>query len=170
MLAVMAIRWIVFDWGDTLMSEAGPLDIPMAHWPTVHAIDGAAAVLSSLAEQYQLAVATNAVVSDRVLVECALERVALRQFIAALFCYRELGVKKVESAFWDIIVARLAVRRDELVMIGDNLEQDVLAPRRAGIAAVWFNWKRAPQPSGIDVPTITRLDALPSLIANMDLA
>jgi putative hydrolase of the HAD superfamily len=166
----MAIRWVVFDWGDTLMSEAGPLDIPMAHWPAVHAIDDAAAVLSSLAERYRLAVATNAVVSDRALVERALERAALRQFIAELFCYRELGVKKAEPAFWDIVVARLAVRRDELVMIGDDLEQDVLAPRRAGIAAVWFNWKRAPHPPDIDVPTIMRLDALPPLIATMGLA
>ncbi|HUJ09876.1 MAG TPA: hypothetical protein VL171_07600 [Verrucomicrobiae bacterium] len=27
------LRFVLFDWGDTLMSEAGPVDIPMADWP-----------------------------------------------------------------------------------------------------------------------------------------
>jgi FMN phosphatase YigB (HAD superfamily) len=27
-------------------------------------------------------------------------------------------------------------------MIGDSVEQDVLGPMRAGIRAIWFNWKQ----------------------------
>jgi FMN phosphatase YigB (HAD superfamily) len=162
----MTPTWVLFDWGDTLMSEAGPADLPMGLWPEVRAIDGAFALLSTLASRHRIAVATNASVSDRAMIARALERVSLRQFVSEIFCYRELGVKKSDAAFWDAVVARLGVGHDELFMIGDDLEADVLAPRRAGIAAAWFNWKQAPAPPGLEVTSFARLDEVPALIAD----
>ena len=72
----MPLAWVLFDWGDTLMSEDGPADTPMALWPEVRVIDGAAAVLAALAPRYRIAVATNATVSDRTSIRRALARVA----------------------------------------------------------------------------------------------
>ena len=48
------LRFVIFDWGDTLMSEAGPLDVPMANWPEVRTIDGAREVLSLLSRSYRM--------------------------------------------------------------------------------------------------------------------
>ena len=55
----MTIRAIVFDWGDTLMRDFG-LPGPMALWPRVEVLPGAAAALEVLHERYRLAVASNA--------------------------------------------------------------------------------------------------------------
>src|SRR5262249_20790038 len=162
----MALRWLLFDWGDTLMlEEGGPADVPMALWPEVRAVDGAAAALEALSRRHRIGVCTNATVSDRAMIDRALERAGLAPFVSEVFCYRELGRKKAEPAFWDAVVARLDARRDELIMIGDDLAQDVLAPLASGLAAVWFNWKRAPVPPGLDVPIIERLSELPVLLA-----
>jgi FMN phosphatase YigB (HAD superfamily) len=49
-------------------------------------------------------------------------------------------------------------------MVGDDLAQDVLGPLRCGIAAIWFNWKRAPVPLDLAAPVIERLADLPGLI------
>jgi len=68
-------------------------------------------------------------------------------------------LKKADARFWDAVVARLAVPRAQMLMVGDDLDNDVLAPRRAGIASVWLNWKRAPTPAGVVVSMIERLDA-----------
>ena len=111
-----------------------------------------------------IGVATNAMVSDRPMIERALARAQLAAFLSEVFCYRDLGVKKADPAFWDAVIARAGVRREELIMVGDDLEQDVLAPRRCGIAAIWFNWKQAPGHPGPDVPIIHRLADLPALI------
>src|SRR5438067_478315 len=162
---VMPLAWVLFDWGDTLMSEDGPADMPMAMWPAVRAIDGAAAVLAVLAPRHRIAVATNATVSDGTSIRRALARVALDAFVAEIFCFRDLGLKKADARFWDAAVARLAVPRAQMLMVGDDLDNDVLAPRRAGIASVWLNWKRAPTPAGVVVSVIERLDQLPSLLA-----
>ena len=85
--------------------------------------------------------------------------------MSEIFCFRDLGVKKGDARFWDAVVGRLAVTRAQCLMVADDLENDVLAPRRAGIASVWFNPKGSPTPAGIVVPTIHRLDQLPRLVA-----
>ncbi|MEO7743381.1 MAG: hypothetical protein ABIR98_10620 [Usitatibacter sp.] len=41
MAAPAAKLWALFDWGGTLMSEEGPLDLPMALWPEVRTSSGA---------------------------------------------------------------------------------------------------------------------------------
>ncbi|MGZ5081636.1 MAG: hypothetical protein ACXWHZ_19770 [Usitatibacter sp.] len=58
-------RWALFDWGGTLMSEAGPLDLPMALWPEVKAIQGAHETLATLKATHSIGIATNASVSKR---------------------------------------------------------------------------------------------------------
>jgi HAD superfamily hydrolase (TIGR01509 family) len=162
----MTPRWLLFDWGNTLMLEDGPADLPMALWPEVHAVEGARATLADLSRRHRIAVATNAVVSDRAMIERALARASLAPYIAEVFCYRDLGARKSEPAFWQAVVARLGVAPDQLVMIGDDVEQDVRAPRDSGIAAIWFNRTRAPVPADLGAPVVERLDQLPALIAS----
>jgi FMN phosphatase YigB (HAD superfamily) len=163
----MPLRWVLFDWGETLMVEDGPADVPMALWPEVRATDGAVETLTDLSRRYRLGVATNASVSGLDMIERALARVSLAPFVSAIFCYRALGVRKSEPAFWDAVVARLGVERDEILMVGDDLVQDVRGPRASGIDAVWLDRGRGPRPAGLDVPTIERLDELPALIGRI---
>lgn len=132
-------RWVLFDWGGTLMSEEGPLDIPMALWPEVRAVDGAAETLARLARGHRIGVATNASVSPRNLIEVALGRVGLRDLVTEVFCYADIGARKEEDEFWRAVLERIGADPEDVVMIGDSPEQDVLAPRRFGIASIWFN-------------------------------
>jgi FMN phosphatase YigB (HAD superfamily) len=162
----MPLAWVLFDWGGTLMSEDGPLDAPMELWPEVRAIDGAAEVLEILARRYRIAVATNAVNSGCAAIRKALGRVALDAHVSEIFCFRELGFRKNDARFWDAVVARLSVPRAQLLMVGDDLDNDVLAPRRAGIPSVWLDPTRAPTSAGMTLPKIARLDELPQLIAS----
>jgi FMN phosphatase YigB (HAD superfamily) len=162
----MPLAWVLFDWGGTLMSEDGPLDTPMELWPEVRAVDGAAEVLEALARRHRIAVATNAAASGGSAIRKALGRVGLDGHVSEIFCFRELGFRKSDARFWDAVVARLGVPREQLLMVGDDLDNDVLAPRRAGIASVWFDSTGAATPAGMRGPTIARLDELPQLIAS----
>jgi FMN phosphatase YigB (HAD superfamily) len=151
------VRAICFDWGGTLMSEAGPDDRPMALWPTVQRIDGAVETLAALHGRYPLCIATNASVSRRDMIEKALDRAGLLRYIADVFCFTELAVRKESPDFWRVVTEALKVAPGELAMIGDSLEPDVLAPRRFGVQAVWFNdADRQPSPA-VAVPTVSRL-------------
>lgn len=152
-------RWALFDWGGTLMSEAGPLDLPMALWPEVTAIPGAHETLATLKATHSIGIATNASVSKRNMIEIALGRVGLREYVSEVFCYSDIGARKDSDEFWRAVLDRLGVEAASVAMIGDSIEQDVVAPRHFGIFSIWFNegGRHAPDPRG--VPMITSLPA-----------
>jgi FMN phosphatase YigB (HAD superfamily) len=160
-------RWVLFDWGGTLMSEEGPLDIPMALWPEVRAIDGAHEALATLAARYRLGVATNASVSTREMIEVALGRVGLRDWIHDVFCYSDIGSRKDEDGFWRVVLDRTGADPAAVVMVGDSLDQDVLAPRQFGIASIWFNAEGAQHGDPRGSPVITRLADAPAAVAKL---
>lgn len=157
-------RSVLFDWGGTLMSEEGPLDIPMALWPEVRAIEGAREALQSLAKDYRIGVATNATVSLRPMIERALSRVGLMQHVTDIFCFTELGVRKDTPEFWSHVLATLRMDVSEVAMVGDTLEQDVIAPTRFGIYSIWFDegGRRSGVPCGF--PTVTSLAGIAPLL------
>ena len=158
------IRFVLFDWGDTLMSEDGPVDIAMADWERVRVIDGAREVVSALAERYTLAIVTNATVSKRPDIMRALGRVGLAEFFSEIFCYCEMGRKKDDPEFWRVVLARLGAAPDEVVVVGDSLEQDVMAPMKCGIEAIWFGWKRRTGAVAWDCRVIEKLSDLAALL------
>jgi HAD superfamily hydrolase (TIGR01662 family) len=163
--AATPTRWVLFDWGGTLMSEEGPLDLPMALWPEVAAIEGAHETLATLSRRYRIGVATNASVSRRNMIEIALGRVGLRDYVSEIFCYTEIGARKDSDEFWRAALERLGVEAEDVAMVGDSLDQDVLAPRRFGIHAIWLNPPAHPAPPG--VPAVARLtDAIALLDAH----
>ena len=155
-------RWALFDWGGTLMSEQGPLDIPMALWPEVTAIEGAHETLATLSRRYGVAVATNASVSSRDMIELALGRVGLRDYVSEVFCYTEIGARKSSEEFWRAALERLGADPEHVSMVGDSLEEDVLAPRMFGIYAVWFT------PGGERPRSVPAVSKLTDAIALID--
>jgi FMN phosphatase YigB (HAD superfamily) len=144
------------------MSEDGPEDVPMALWPEVRAIPEARETLAELSPQFRLAVATNATVSGRHMIERALARVSMLQYISEIFSFKEIEYRKDSAQFWNAVMSALVTTPRELAMVGDSLEHDVIAPRRLGIFSVWFNQdnRQFLDPQGL--PTIHRLrDVVP---------
>lgn len=152
------IKAACFDWGGTLMSEQGPDDVPMARWPRVEVVDGARPCLAALHGRVPLYIATNASVSRRAMVERALGRVELLPFFDAVFCFTDIGYRKDQLGFWNAVSRQLDLPLARIAMVGDSLEQDVIAPRRFGVQAVWFNDGGRRPPADPPVPTVTRLE------------
>jgi putative hydrolase of the HAD superfamily len=151
------LRWVLFDWGGTLMSEDGPLDLPMALWPEVRAIDGARETLERVAQMARIGVATNASVSTRGHIETALARAGLRELVSEIFCFTEMGVRKSDPAFWRRVLERLAVEPSSVAMVGDSLAEDVIPPRRAGIFSIWFDPTGRQRAEPLEHPVVHRL-------------
>lgn len=158
MSVIQAPAAVCFDWGGTLMSEDGPANLPMADWPVVSAMPGAIECVALLHGLLPLCVATNATASDRAQIERALARVGLERYFAHIFCSAELGCGKDQPEFWRQVAKRLNLPLRRVVMMGDSLWKDVLAPARFGVQTVWFN-AEGRQPS---------LSAHPNRVARLD--
>ena len=160
------IRAVCFDWGGTLMPDDGPDDLPMSLWPRVAVVPGARECLAALRGRVPVCVATNAAQSSRSMVEDALDRVDLLPFVSQVFCFTEIGFKKSRPEFWIAVQQQLDVPLSQVVMVGDSLDGDVLAPRRFGLQAVWFNEQgRQPAPARA-VPTVTGLEEVAKLVSS----
>lgn len=162
------IEVVAFDWGGTLMKEEPGRSGPMAHWPAVAAVDGAAETLSALADAYRLVVATNADASTADLVLAALARVDLARHIAAVFSSADLGWQKPQRRFYDTVVAALRCRPEAVLMVGDSYTNDIRGAHGAGLRTAWFNPQGQPAPPSpqhdIELRCLTDLpDALAAL-------
>jgi membrane-associated phospholipid phosphatase/phosphoglycolate phosphatase-like HAD superfamily hydrolase len=153
--AAASVRVVLFDWGNTLMVDDGQPG-SMAEWPRVAAVPGAAEALAALHGRYRLCVATNADDSGADEVMAALGRVGLARFIDRVFSSRDIGARKPDPAFYAAVLEALRadaatkgeppLRADQVVMIGDNFENDVVGAWAAGLEAIWFNPDHTPLP------------------------
>ncbi len=162
-----APRFILFDWGDTLMKDDPTMNLPMARWPRVEAVEGAVDCLKKLKglrPPLVLALATGAEVSTEVEIRQALARVELDELIDRVFCFKNCGLRKPTLEFYEHVLKELGARPQEAVMVGDSYEKDVLAANRAGLRAVWFNPRTGEERVDAMVRTIHRLGELPGLI------
>lgn len=158
----MKYKYILFDWGDTLMKDF-PSDRPMVEWDYVEAVAGAGEVLNRLGPQAALILATSAAVSDESQIRGALKRVDLDAHIQKIYCFKNTGLKK-SPGFYRHILHDLDASPAEAVMVGDSFENDVLAASQAGIYAVWFNPQADEKREGPRYTTIYSLTELPSLL------
>ena len=82
----------------------------------------------------------------------------LREFIPHLFISQELGARKPDPLFFDLVCRKLDLSdRTRAVIVGDNLDSDILGGNRAGIDTIWYNPHGAPL-SGTARPTYTAED------------
>lgn len=158
----MKYKYILFDWGDTLMKDF-PNQRPMLEWEHVEAVAGAGEVLNRLGPQAALIVATSAAVSDESQIRAALARVGLEAHIRKIYCFKNTGLKK-SAEFYRHILHDLDAAPGEAVMVGDSFAHDVLAANQAGMYAVWFNPLTGEQRTDALHTTIHSLPELPALL------
>ncbi len=131
----------LFDWGNTIMKDFPDQSGPMWTWDRVEIMPGADVMLrtvSSLADCY---IATNAKDSDKEDILRALKRVDLDVYFRDIFCYRELKVAKPAKAYFDRILIRIKAKKQEMIMIGDNLKTDVEGVIENEIDAILYDYE-----------------------------
>lgn len=134
-----ARRWLLCDWGGTVMEDSPAYLGPMVTWPVVTAVPQAVETIHALRADWRFALATNAGDSSPAQIEAALARVGLGGIFEHVFTPLTTGTYKPDRAFFQHALAALSIGPGNAVMVGDDLTNDVLGPRRAGIPAVWLS-------------------------------
>ena len=122
---------------------------PMFNWAKVEAVEGAEILLKKLCKTATCSIATNSKDSSEADIRKALARVNLDCYITNIFCYANIGFEKPSKAFFNKIYMSFNVKKDEIVLIGDDLEKDVRGALDFGFQTIWLNTKRQNVPKGI---------------------
>jgi len=117
-------------------------------------VHGARELLAALHGKVTIGIVTNNTLAEQT------EKLAtfdLAPFVGALVTSEEVGVAKPDRRIFAAALERVGCAADEAVMVGDSWAHDVQGARAAGIAAIWFNRARAPQPDGAAAPQLASL-------------
>ncbi|MEV7803129.1 HAD family hydrolase [Microbispora sp. NPDC088329] len=130
-----------------------------AAFPDVHETLEALALLDDAPVP---AVLTNGTAAQQ---EAKLRRIGLLDRVEVVLTPEALGAFKPDPECYRRAAATLGLSPCEVLMVGDNLLLDAVAPTRAGMHGVWLDRYRAePAPSSPAVPRITTLRDLPDAL------
>lgn len=96
--------------------------------------------LQKLQEKYILILVSN---TDSFSVEKVLDKYALRQSFAHTFLSHHVGLLKNEPAFLQKVLEALQLSAEDCLLIGDSIESDMEAAKKAGIRSVLIDRKNA---------------------------
>lgn len=159
---------ILFDWGDTVMSDDPAMTAPMIEWETIEVIDGIADVLDYIrASRRRIILATSADVSDEEQIRGALARGGLDGYFQHIYCFKNTHLQKGE-AFYRHILKDSNIPASDALMVGDHFSKDVQTPNSLGIFAVWFNPKSGESRNGDLHVTVHSMDELKGFFKAID--
>ncbi len=103
-------------------------------------VDGATEILQYLSEKYPVYLASNA---SRLQQETRLKSSGLYDYVSGLFTSEEIGFQKPNKEFFYGCMSEIyPVLPHETVMIGDNVDADIIGAKNFGLKTIWFNYHK----------------------------
>ncbi|MFW5792818.1 MAG: HAD family hydrolase [Bacteroidota bacterium] len=133
------MKYLLFDWGDTLMVDFKQYPGPMAKWPHVEWISGAQEALETLSGTYHCYIASNSGDSDSEMIKKAFDRVNGAHFFDKIYASKNIAYEKPDSRFYQYILDDLKINANEVIMIGNDYIKDICGAKNLGISTVFLS-------------------------------
>ncbi|MFA6060553.1 MAG: pyrimidine 5'-nucleotidase [Taibaiella sp.] len=105
-------------------------------------LDGALDLVTALHGKFKLGIITNGFTE---LQQIRLERTGFDKYFEILVVSEEVGVAKPHQGIFDHAFSRMGnPSRDKVLMVGDNLDSDIVGGLNAGLDTCWFNGDNKP--------------------------
>ena len=140
-MTLTPIKYLFFDWGDTLMEDYPQYTGPMYTWPRISAMEGVAQLMPGLSQKYKCVVLSNAVESNGELMKKAFERAELAEYFQRFFTSKELNASKPERQFFTRAMEMVNAEAHEVMMIGNDYNKDIISAKAAGMSTVLISSK-----------------------------
>ena len=141
------IKYLLFDWGDTLMVDYPQYKGSMAFWGNVTAMPGVTETMPLLCKHYKCIVASNAGDSDARLMRQAFERIALDRYFSGFITSKELNAAKPSPAFFQGIMNIYGLTPHEVIMIGNDYIKDITSAKNTGLGTIFITREQGSFPN-----------------------
>jgi HAD superfamily hydrolase (TIGR01549 family) len=112
-------------------------------------VDGADEVIEELARHTRLAIVSN--YPHAPVVYATLKRLELLCHFSTIVVSSELGWLKPHPELYRTALARVGAREEEALFVGDDLDNDIRAPKALGLRTAWFTTEPSTQPPEADI-------------------
>ncbi|MBN2683375.1 MAG: YjjG family noncanonical pyrimidine nucleotidase [Bacteroidales bacterium] len=100
---------------------------------------GTIEVLQYLLPNYKMYIITN---GFKEVQYSKVERCGLSPFFLKIITSEDIGIQKPRPEIFGYALSSVNARKEESIMIGDDMEVDIIGAKKFGIDQVWFNPKR----------------------------
>ena len=132
------IKYLLFDWGDTLMIDYPEYKGAMVTWEKVSPMPEVIQTVPIISKKIRCAVASNAVESNAELMKQAFKRINLDTYFSMFITSKELGTNKPAPAFFERIASKLSLNTSEICMIGNDYDKDIVGAKNAGMKTIFI--------------------------------
>jgi len=139
-------KWLLFDWGDTLMYDNPAFEGEMYLWPEIRLMKGVNETLPVLAADYRCAVISNAFGSNALTMKRAFEIMKIDRYFELFVTSKETGCKKQDKGYFTYIIGLLKTPANNIYVIGNDYEKDIIMPKRLGMNTVLITSVRGEYP------------------------
>lgn len=140
------IRFVFFDWGDTLMVDYPMYKGSMLYWPRTTLMDGVAMLLPKIAERYRCVLLSNTEDSTAEQIRRLFTKHGIDQYISLYLTSKELQSKKPSTYFFINALRITGADAGEVLMVGNDYENDIVPAKDAGIKTVLITAKPGSYP------------------------
>lgn len=104
-----------------------------------HLLEGTVDLLEYLYPQYKLHIITN---GFREVQHKKMENSGIRKYFETITTSEDVGVKKPHPQIFETALKNAAAKVEGSIMIGDNLEADILGAHKFGMPAILYNYHK----------------------------
>jgi len=164
------IEAVCFDLGDTLVTEESVIHNSSGVAITADVIEGAFEALEAITKGgYKTAMIAN---GDSAGVRNIIETTGLQDYFDAIIISEEVGIEKPCPGIFKTTLAKLGVKAENAVMVGNRIDADIVGANRSGMKSVWVRWNTRYSDTihsseGKPDFTINSLSELPGLLTLM---
>lgn len=146
------IKVLLFDFGDTLIRQVVDNIKPLNDLDT-ELLPGVSDALNNLKNHYRMAILSNTEQTTKDQLILCLEKLHLKDLNIEVFTSVSLGFKKPDPRAFKIVMQTLNVAPEELVMIGNDINEDIFGSRALNIPAIYIS-ENKPMKDQIDSLTL----------------
>jgi HAD superfamily hydrolase (TIGR01662 family) len=123
-----------------------------------------------LQEGYRLGLISNT--SDDENVQQLLDREGLRPLFEFIITSAGCGIRKPDKRIFQLAMDHFGTQPEQVVMVGDTLDEDILGANRMGIYSIWISRRAQPPEEGElkiqPQAVISALDQIPGILSEIE--
>lgn len=108
---------------------------------------GAIKLLNYLIEKYALYILTNGFQEVQIK---KIVNIGLDKYFKQIFTSDTIGYQKPQPAFFEFVLKQVDEAPEYCIMIGDDLDTDIMGAKRCGIKGIYFNVNKIPHDETVD--------------------
>ncbi len=112
--------------------------------------------LKALKEKYTLVLISN---TDNFSIEQVMSKFGMKELFDHVFFSYDLGLIKTEERFFKQVLSEINLNADDCVVVGDSLQSDIMAAKKAGIKAILID-RRNSRDYHPKIKTLTELETV----------